>query len=462
MATRQEAEDLAALLMRALKPGASLKSLTHNNRQAHAVISSVLSKRKLLDQALEMAEVRVDTGSADLYAMQMLLAHEVLYGRGLRRIGASSGGGKSGGASSAKVDEALHKLRLWQRDLIKEAKKHPSELNTASAQGTSAADASIRLPTARQLPRYVRVNTLKVSVADAVSDLEKAGWRHVAPQAHRPPHPGELWVDPLVPELLVLPAGCEMHQHVGVQNAVLILQDKASCLSPAALDPPIGALVVDATAAPGNKSTMLAARCHDPATGVGKVIACERDSRRAKTLEQRAALAAGDAVQVVQGDFLELDPTTKPFCDATHILLDPSCSGSGMVNQGAPEEREEQEPLSAAEGGPGDAGVSRPGDTPRLRALAAMQLKLLCHALSFPKVKTVVYSTCSVHPIEDETVVSAALKRKEVQERQWRVAPALPNWKMRGLPIVPFAQHLVRAGPEVMTNGFFVARLERD
>jgi putative methyltransferase len=59
--------------------------------------------------------------------------------------------------------------------------------------------------------------------------------------------------------LLVLPPAAELHTHALVANAGIILQDKASCLAPAALRPRAGELVLDCCAAPGNKTTQLAA-----------------------------------------------------------------------------------------------------------------------------------------------------------------------------------------------------------
>lgn len=50
-------------------------------------------------------------------------------------------------------------------------------------------------------------------------------------------------------------------------------------------------------------------------------------------------------------------------------------------------------------------------DPERLKALAAFQLHCLNHALKFPKLQHLVYSTCSVHPQENEEVVSMCLKR---------------------------------------------------
>ena len=261
-----------------------------------------------------------------------------------------------------------------------------------------------------------------------------------------------------------MPPQAELHEHALVRTDVLILQDKASCLAPAALAPTRGELILDCCAAPGNKTTQLAAL----AAPGGLVLACERDARRAGVLRARAAQAAGDAVRVLQTDFLAIDPTSDPYCRVTAVQLDPTCSGSGMV---------ERANYQLAEGGgeePGGGGVpAARGRAARLLELGAFQLELLVHALSFPAAERVVYSTCSVHPAEDELVVAAALAHPAVQRAGWRLAPALPSWPCRGLPGLVVGAHpragssgdlaemLVRAGPETQTNGFFVAKFVR-
>ena len=167
-------------------------------------------------------------------------------------------------------------------------------------------------------------------------------------------------------------------------------------------------------------------------------------------LRKRSAQAAGDAVRVLQTDFLHVQPSESPFCDVTAVQLDPTCSGSGMVERANFHLDAEADEVRS--GGRGD----------KLAQLAAFQLQLLRHALSFPAARVVVYSTCSVHPVEDELVVAAALADVAVRRAGWRLAPALPAWPCRGLPLVKGHEMLVRAGPEVQTNGFFVARCERD
>lgn len=65
------------------------------------------------------------------------------------------------------------------------------------------------------------------------------------------------------------------------QAGTIILQDKASCIPTDLLDAERGATVLDACAAPGNKTTQLAA-----AVGrTGRVIAVEKDPKRASTLK---------------------------------------------------------------------------------------------------------------------------------------------------------------------------------
>jgi putative methyltransferase len=114
-------------------------------------------------------------------------------------------------------------------------------------------------------------------------------------------------------------------------------------------------------------------------------------------------------------DFTSLDPTHEQFQQVTHILLDPSCSGSGLdrPDYGQPD-----------------------SDLPtRLRNLATFQTRLLKHALSFPSVQRVVYSTCSIHAEENEKVVNTILN----ETTGWRVLRraeqprGLRNWPRRGV-----------------------------
>jgi hypothetical protein len=63
-----------------------------------------------------------------------------------------------------------------------------------------------------------------------------------------------------VEDLLILPPGTDLHKHPLVLSGGLVLQGKGSCMPAAALAPEPHWEVIDACAAPGNKTTHLAVR----------------------------------------------------------------------------------------------------------------------------------------------------------------------------------------------------------
>lgn len=130
-------------------------------------------------------------------------------------------------------------------------------------------------------------------------------------------------------------------------------------------------------------------------------------------------------------------------------LVDPSCSGSGGAGGHITQVHAD---------GSVAAGTDEEVYWQRVRRLAASQRAIVLKALSFPKMRTVVYSTCSVHREENEDVVAAVL---DAAGDTWQLARCLPEWPTRGLDETPFGALCVRAGAADLTHGFFVARFER-
>ncbi|KAK0572597.1 hypothetical protein LWI29_033959 [Acer saccharum] len=126
-------------------------------------------------------------------------------------------------------------------------------------------------------PRYVRVNTLKMDVDSAVLELGKQF---------------TVQKDDMVPDLLILPPGCDLHAHSLVTNGSVFLQGKASSMVAAALAPEPGWKVLDACSAPGNKTVHLAALMK----GKGKIIACELNKERVKRLEETIRLSGAASI----------------------------------------------------------------------------------------------------------------------------------------------------------------------
>ncbi|KAF8207171.1 S-adenosyl-L-methionine-dependent methyltransferase [Mycena galopus ATCC 62051] len=296
-----------------------------------------------------------------------------------------------------------------------------------------------------QIPRYVRVNTTMWSLADAVKYFTSQGFVLDAPLDST-----KAFVkDEHIPNLLLFPPQTTFHDDPAYKSGKLILQDKASCFPAAVLAPPArkDAVVIDATAAPGNKTTHLSALMRN----MGKLYAFERDRKRFGTLTMMVSRAGCTNVEPVNSDFLTVDPLDPKFAKATHILLDPSCSGSGIVNrldhllETEEENKDEQDE--------------------RLNKLASFQLMMIRHAMKFPKVSRIVYSTCSVHATENEHVVRAALLSDEAVVGPFHLATqedVLPKWPRRGIPAEMTepedAAPLIRCSPgEDATNGFFVS-----
>ncbi|EFJ46755.1 hypothetical protein VOLCADRAFT_62249, partial [Volvox carteri f. nagariensis] len=244
----------------------------------------------------------------------------------------------------------------------------------------------------------------------------------------------------LLPDLLALPPGTDLHDHPLVTRGSVVLQSKASCMPARALAPEPGWTVVDCCAAPGNKTTHLAAIMKNQ----GRVLAFDKDPRRLARLKANASLVgATSCVEARLADFLSLDPTAPEFKEVRGVLLDPSCSGSGTTFT-------RMDHLLPSHTGP----------AARVAQLARFQSAALSHALRFPSLERLVYSTCSVHVEENEAVVAGALQ--QAAEAGLELADPFPSWHRRGLPLFPGAEKLIRTDAYLDgTDGFFVALFQR-
>jgi putative methyltransferase len=361
-------------------------------------------------------------------------------------------------------------------------------------------------------PRWVRINALKSTLeeqlettfrnfsrAGTVQDVVSKTGKHVL-------------LDANVPNLVAITPGHDLSKTEAYTSGKIILQDKASCFPAYLLDPRSeDGDVVDACAAPGNKTTHLAAIIHthtpefesEPQT----VFAFEKDVRRAQTLEKMVNIAGSKKMtRIALGqDFLQVDPELERFKNVGALLLDPSCSGSGIVGRDSmpelhlPEPLQQQNPRRASksestkrkrkheETADSDQKVIRDDDgnetvvksekdlSERLNALAGFQLAILLHAFKFPSAKKVTYSTCSIHTQENEDVVMSALNSDIAKQRGWRIlrrenqVRGMKEWPVRGLiegcgGDEAIAHGCIRSykddGHGIM--GFFVAGFVRD
>ncbi|RKP39059.1 S-adenosyl-L-methionine-dependent methyltransferase, partial [Dimargaris cristalligena] len=318
-----------------------------------------------------------------------------------------------------------------------------------------AADLALNTP-----PRYVRINLLKTTMAKVIQKFEEQGFVLNTPPVLLSKLKGQVMqIDEHLSDMLVFPVQTDLHDHPLFVSGDIILQDKASCFPATLLAPAPHAQVIDACAAPGNKTSHLCGLMANQ----GTIYAFDKDPRRLRTLEILTGKAGCRAIRALQGDFMEVPPHSREMAQVEYILLDPSCSGSGIVNrldylvdQFAADEdvRQERQRISLAE---------------RLANLAEVQVRLLNHAMTFPGVKRIVYSTCSLHHIENESVVARVLATNphfQLVERP----RCLPTWTHRGISGLPepttprpdAAECVIRCQPDMdHTIGFFAALFER-
>ncbi len=362
--------------------------------------------------------------------------------------------------------------------------KYEKDLKEAKETVLQTEDGMPIVSSTQIFPRYVRINKLKAVpkevVGELLQDLKRLSPTVKAGSGSQKYSEQRIYVDAHVNFLLVLPPKLSIpwHELELVKSGKIVLQDKSSCFSALALVHGSHGMIdgdyIDACAAPGNKTSHLAAIVYDELLKGGqkksaKVFCFDRSTARLSILKERMSQLApliSDGNKASKNkckfpveicpmlqDFLKADP--NDFQQVRSILLDPSCSGSGIVNQ----------PDRSADVEKGDNGD-------RIEALSNFQLVALKHAMSFPNVNRIVYSTCSVHERENEDVVATALiesnKGIEDTDLKWQlVSPkALRHWKRRGLDHKCLTKEqskcLIRVnGMEDDTNGFFVSYFER-
>jgi putative methyltransferase len=266
--------------------------------------------------------------------------------------------------------------------------------------------------------------------------------------------------DDIIPNLISLPYDIYKQICPALRaTQQYIVQGRSSCMPAYALLRKIqpGWTVLDACSAPGNKTLQLMEYNQS-----GKVIAVERDQRRFDQLKRRLQQSPFSNIKVLNSDFLHLNPNDKRFRRVRYILLDPSCSGSGMLEQLYWEEQSkgarENQALSLQDYARNKYEGLDPQQKQRVKDLSKTQEELLLHALKFPNVVKIAYSTCSIYTEEDELVVQRVLSRTT----KFQLARVFNDWPSRGFSNIPDGDKCIRFDPRCHeTDGFFVALFKR-
>jgi 16S rRNA (cytosine967-C5)-methyltransferase len=263
----------------------------------------------------------------------------------------------------------------------------------------------------------LRINPLRTSIEEVEAALQSVGIL-----VKRIPH--------LPQALRFIGNSGSIQKLPGFKEGWWTVQDGSAQLVSHLLDPQPGEVVIDVCAAPGGKTTHIAELIADK----GKIWACDRTASRLRKLQENSQRLNLQSIQICIGDSRHFNQFQNT---ADRVLLDAPCSGLGTMHRHA-DARWRQTPESVCE-------------------LAVLQKELLTHTSTFVKPGGVlVYATCTLHPAENEEVISAFLAES-------------PNWQIESqsgveLPVSAYStpQGWFKVWPHRQDmDGFFMVRLRK-
>lgn len=217
------------------------------------------------------------------------------------------------------------------------------------------------------------------------------------------------------------------------------MQSRSSMTPPLALDPQPGERVLDLCAAPGSKSTQIAAMMENRGMLVVNEIQADRLSTLIFSLDRMGIVNAGATHE--RGEWIS--QRYDEFFDKA--LVDVPCTGLGILVK--------------------QIEVSDWWTAESARKLADLQFRLALSALKALKVGgEMVYSTCTMTVEENEAVIAKLLERYPVEAIEFEapVATADPFDEYGGTPLHKGVRKSKRILPwEIMSEGFFIAKLRK-
>ncbi len=276
------------------------------------------------------------------------------------------------------------------------------------------------------IKKSVRVNTLKISIAEVKKRLSKNWHLEQVPWCKE-----GFWIE--YKDQKRFDIGNTPEHQLGY----IYVQDAASMIPPVVLEPKPGELVLDMCAAPGSKTSQLGQYMKNEGLLIGNDIKGERLRALGINL-QRCGLSNAIITQQ-QGSFYRRFEFDK-------ILVDAPCSGTGTIRR--------------------SMKILNMWGPNLVRKMANIQRQLIEAAFLGLKVGgEMVYSTCTQEPEENEAVVTHLLnKHPEAKIMPIKLdikrRPAMTEFEK--LDIRPEVKDCLRIAPQDNdSEGFFVCKIQK-
>lgn len=255
---------------------------------------------------------------------------------------------------------------------------------------------------------YLRINTLKISPKDFKELLVKNNITYE---------------ETIIEEGIKITSKVTPKDLIGYKEGFWYIQDLGSMLVSRVLDPKKDSFVIDFCAFPGGKTTHISQLMEN----TGKVLALDVSRERNKVFDENISRLGNENVDIV------IQEASKPLSLdnlADKILVDPPCSGLGVIKR-KPEIK-----------------VRR--NIEDVKRLSKVQLNILTNASKYLKIGgEIVYSTCTISPIENEDVIAKFLR----ENKNFELSPIdIFNEKEGFINILPH---------KYLSDGFFIAKLKR-
>ena len=265
-------------------------------------------------------------------------------------------------------------------------------------------------------PLWIRTNTLKISREALKTQLEQEG---IVVSESR-----------YTPEGLQIHSAVNLHQLKAFQQGLFTVQDESSMLVALAAEPDKDMRILDVCSAPGGKSTHMAQLMKN----TGSIYACDIHKHRLELIEENCKRLGITNIKTVEQDGTVLTRRWQEPFDV--IVCDVPCSGLGVLGRRA------------------DARWSKESED--IAGLCGIQKRILEEAaqLVVPG-GTLIYSTCTITPEENQDMVEQFLARHPEYEADETITDCWLNMDKETngyVQFLPFIDDM---------DGFFIARMVR-